>query len=53
MHHRYLVGVPMVQVETLGAGGGSICHADSGEVVLTARTGRRGHRHSSLPAGDT
>jgi len=26
MHHRYLVGVPMVKVETLGAGGGSICH---------------------------
>jgi N-methylhydantoinase A len=28
MHHRYLVGMPMVQVETLGAGGGSICHVD-------------------------
>ena len=26
LHHRYLVGVPMVKVETLGAGGGSICH---------------------------
>ncbi len=26
MHHRYLVGVPMIKVETLGAGGGSICH---------------------------
>jgi N-methylhydantoinase A len=24
-HHRYLVAVPMVAVETLGAGGGSIC----------------------------
>ena len=24
MHHRYLIGVPMVKVETLGAGGGSI-----------------------------
>lgn len=34
MHHRYLVGVPMVQVETLGAGGGSICHAVSGEVQV-------------------
>jgi N-methylhydantoinase A len=30
MHHRYLVGVPMVKVETLGAGGGSICHVDNG-----------------------
>jgi N-methylhydantoinase A len=29
-HHRYLVAVPMVNVETLGAGGGSICHAKSG-----------------------
>ncbi len=32
MHHRYLVGVPMVQVETLGAGGGSICHIHNGEL---------------------
>jgi len=32
MHHRYLVGVPMVQVETLGAGGGSICYVSGGEV---------------------
>ncbi|NGY03381.1 hydantoinase/oxoprolinase family protein [Solimonas terrae] len=32
MHHRYLIGVPMVQVETLGAGGGSICHVENGEV---------------------
>ncbi|MBV8805203.1 MAG: hydantoinase/oxoprolinase family protein, partial [Sinobacteraceae bacterium] len=30
LHHRYLVGVPMVNVETLGAGGGSICHVDNG-----------------------
>ncbi|MDH4041413.1 MAG: hydantoinase/oxoprolinase family protein [Gammaproteobacteria bacterium] len=30
MHHRYLVGVPMVQVETLGAGGGSICRVNNG-----------------------
>src|SRR5439155_14616 len=30
MHHRYLVGIPMVKVETLGAGGGSICHVNSG-----------------------
>ncbi|HET8710218.1 MAG TPA: hydantoinase/oxoprolinase family protein, partial [Spongiibacteraceae bacterium] len=32
IHHRYLVGVPMVQVETLGAGGGSICHIAGGEM---------------------
>jgi N-methylhydantoinase A len=30
MHHRYQVGIPMVKVETLGAGGGSICHVNSG-----------------------
>jgi len=30
MHHRYLVGVPMVKVETLGAGGGSICRVNNG-----------------------
>jgi N-methylhydantoinase A len=34
MHHRYLVGVPMVQVETLGAGGGSICHVNNGGVEV-------------------
>lgn len=34
MHHRNLVGVPMVQVETLGAGGGSICHVKNGEVQV-------------------
>lgn len=34
MHHRYLVGVPMVQVETLGAGGGSICHVNMGEIEV-------------------
>ena len=34
IHHRYLVGVPMVQVETLGAGGGSICHVNNGEVAV-------------------
>jgi N-methylhydantoinase A len=26
MHHRYVLGLPMVSVETLGAGGGSLCH---------------------------
>jgi len=34
MHHRYLVGVPMIQVETLGAGGGSICRANRGELEV-------------------
>jgi N-methylhydantoinase A len=34
MHHRHLVGLPMVQVETLGAGGGSICHVQDGEVQV-------------------
>ncbi|MBU6267769.1 MAG: hydantoinase/oxoprolinase family protein [Sphingomonadales bacterium] len=34
MHHRYLIGVPMVKVETLGAGGGSICHVKSGELMV-------------------
>jgi len=29
-HHRYMVGLPMVSVETLGAGGGSICHYRDG-----------------------
>jgi N-methylhydantoinase A len=29
-HHRYLVAVPMVAVETLGAGGGSICRVRGG-----------------------
>jgi N-methylhydantoinase A len=33
-HHRYLVAVPMVQVETLGAGGGSICSAASGTLQV-------------------
>ncbi len=34
MHHRNLVGVPMIQVETLGAGGGSICHVNNGIVEV-------------------
>ena len=29
-HHRYLVGLPMVDVETVGAGGGSIARVESG-----------------------
>ena len=34
MHHRYLIGLPMVQVETLGAGGGSICHVVKGAIEV-------------------
>jgi N-methylhydantoinase A len=34
MHHRYLIGVPMVKVETLGAGGGSICHVANGALQV-------------------
>ncbi len=33
-HHRYLVAVPMVQVETLGAGGGSLCNASGGTLQV-------------------
>lgn len=38
MHHRYLVGVPMVKVETLGAGGGSICHVNKGALEVGPRS---------------
>jgi len=34
MHHRYVVAVPMVSVETLGAGGGSICHVNNGQLQV-------------------
>ena len=34
LHHRYVVGVPMVSVETLGAGGGSICHVNNGALQV-------------------
>jgi N-methylhydantoinase A len=34
MHHRCLVSVPMVKVETLGAGGGSICHVNNGALEV-------------------
>jgi N-methylhydantoinase A len=33
-HHRYMVGLPMVSVETLGAGGGSICSVKSGVLCV-------------------
>jgi N-methylhydantoinase A len=29
-HHRYVIGLPMVSVETLGAGGGSLCRVEKG-----------------------
>jgi N-methylhydantoinase A len=38
MHHRYLIGVPMVKVETLGAGGGSICHVNAGKLEVGPRS---------------
>ena len=38
MHHRYLIGVPMVKVETLGAGGGSICHVNAGALQVGPRS---------------
>jgi len=38
MHHRYLIGVPMVSVETLGAGGGSICHVSGGALQVGPRS---------------
>ena len=34
MHHRYLIGVPMVKVETLGAGGGSIVNVTGGALQV-------------------
>ena len=34
MHHRYLIGVPMVKVETLGAGGGSVCSVVAGALQV-------------------
>jgi N-methylhydantoinase A len=33
-HHRYMVGLPMVSVETLGAGGGSICGTQAGALTV-------------------
>src|SRR3546814_12012196 len=38
MHHRYLIGVPMVKVETLGAGGGSICHLNAGALEVGSKS---------------
>jgi len=33
-HHRYLVGLPMVDVQTVGAGGGSIACVDAGALKV-------------------
>src|SRR6185503_10731636 len=33
-HHRYLVGLPMVDVQTVGAGGGTIARVDSGALKV-------------------
>jgi N-methylhydantoinase A len=33
-HHRFLCGLPMIKVETLGAGGGSIAHVRSGALEV-------------------
>jgi N-methylhydantoinase A len=33
-HHRYVVGLPMISVESLGAGGGSLCHVQAGRLVV-------------------
>ncbi len=33
-HHRYLIGLPMVKVETLGAGGGSVCQVIGGNLQV-------------------
>ncbi|HMO69127.1 MAG TPA: hydantoinase/oxoprolinase family protein, partial [Novosphingobium sp.] len=38
MHHRYVIGIPMVKVETLGAGGGSICHVHNGVLQVGPRS---------------
>jgi N-methylhydantoinase A len=37
-HHRYLVGLPMVDVQTVGAGGGSIARIDAGALKVGPRS---------------
>jgi N-methylhydantoinase A len=37
-HHRYLVGLPMVEVETVGAGGGSIARVEAGALKVGPRS---------------
>ena len=38
LHHRYVIGIPMVKVETLGAGGGSICSVHNGMLQVGPRS---------------
>jgi N-methylhydantoinase A len=33
-HHRHVIGLPMVSVETLGAGGGSLCQVQGGALTV-------------------
>src|SRR5262249_5921153 len=33
-HHRYLIGLPMVEVQSVGAGGGSIARVESGTLKV-------------------
>ncbi|MGH7820264.1 MAG: hydantoinase/oxoprolinase family protein, partial [Candidatus Binatia bacterium] len=33
-HHRYLIGLPMVDVESIGAGGGSIANVEAGALKV-------------------
>ena len=37
-HHRYLVGLPMVDVQTVGAGGGSIASVEAGALKVGPRS---------------
>jgi N-methylhydantoinase A len=37
-HHRYLVGLPMVDVQTVGAGGGSIARVEAGALKVGPRS---------------
>jgi N-methylhydantoinase A len=37
-HHRYLIGLPMVDVQTVGAGGGSIARVEAGALKVGPRS---------------
>jgi N-methylhydantoinase A len=37
-HHRYLIGLPMVDVQSVGAGGGSIARVESGTLKVGPRS---------------
>ena len=49
-HHRYVVGLPMVSVETLGAGGGSLCQVRGGALQVGPGERRRRPRPGLLRA---